>query len=129
MKQKKKKPKEASFVRKDKYQIKEGVVDLHSLKLSELKERAKDLQVDIGNVDKRNSSEIRKTIWDQSNLLESDFGEKLVSVDDDEYGKKIWKSIIGKLPFFALFQSDRSSNDGGSEIQNPNKVAIGQASK
>src|SRR5690625_7085332 len=89
MKQKKKKPKEASFVRKDKYQIKEGVVDLHSLKLSELKERAKDLQVDIGNVDKRNSSEIRKTIWDQSNLLESDFGEKLVSVDDDEYGKKI----------------------------------------
>ncbi|MBE9047799.1 ATP-binding protein [Pleurocapsales cyanobacterium LEGE 10410] len=125
----KKKPKESTYIVTPHYPTKDKVHDIHTLKIAELKKRAEQLSIDIEDVDKRNSAELRNAIWGQSNLKDEDFGEVQVSADDDEYGKKIWKSLAGYLPFYALFQSDRPSKDGDSEVQDPIKVAIGQAVK
>jgi AAA15 family ATPase/GTPase len=111
------------------YPIKEDLNDLHTLKITELRKRAGELNIDLSGVDERNSSAIRKAIWNQSNLSTEDFGFAEISADNDEYGKKIWKSLAGYLPFYALFQSDRPSTDGDNEVQDPIKVAIGQAVK
>lgn len=125
----KKTPKETTFINALRYPIKDKVNDLHTLKRSQLSTRAKDLGIDLSDVDERNSTELRNAIWNQLDLKESDFGEAFVSADNDEYGKKIWTSLSAYLPFFALFQSDRASKDGDSEVQDPIKVAIGQAVK
>lgn len=125
----KKTPKESTLIITPHYPVKDKVHDLHTLKITELRKRAEELSIDFGDVDKRNSAELRNAIWEQQGLTDKDFGEVLVSADDDEYGKKIWKSLSGYLPFYALFQSDRPSKDGDSEVQDPIKVAIGQAVK
>jgi putative ATP-dependent endonuclease of OLD family len=46
---------------------------------------------------------------------------------NDDNGKAIWAALQNYLPIFALFQSDRPSNDQDPEVQNPMKVAIEQA--
>lgn len=46
---------------------------------------------------------------------------------NDENGKAIWGALQSYMPIFALFQSDRPSNDQDPEVQNPMKVAIEQA--
>ena len=46
---------------------------------------------------------------------------------NDNNAKAIWGSLQNYLPIFALFQSDRPSNDQDPEVQNPMKVAIEQA--
>lgn len=125
----KKTPKASTYLKSNYYPQKDGVNDLHTLKITALKKRAKELKVDISDVDKRTSPEIRKAIWDQSQLSESNFGQSLIDADSDEYGKKIWKSLSYYLPYFALFKSDRASQDGDDEVQNPINFAIGQAVK
>lgn len=39
-------------------------------------------------------------------------------------GKSLWNKIEASLPIYALFQSDRPSNDSDSEVQDPMNVAI-----
>ena len=46
---------------------------------------------------------------------------------NDDNAKAIWGALQNYLPIFALFQSDRPSNDQDPEVQNPMKVAIEQA--
>ncbi|MFI5022693.1 MAG: ATP-binding protein [Alphaproteobacteria bacterium] len=46
---------------------------------------------------------------------------------NDENAKAVWGALQNYLPIFALFQSDRPSNDQDPEVQNPMKVAIKQA--
>jgi putative ATP-dependent endonuclease of the OLD family len=41
--------------------------------------------------------------------------------------KAVWSALQRYLPLFALFQSDRASNDQDPEIQNPMKLAIERA--
>ena len=41
--------------------------------------------------------------------------------------KSIWAKVEGKLPIFALFRSDRESNDGDSEAKNPLQQAVKEA--
>lgn len=43
-----------------------------------------------------------------------------------EDAKAIWDKIKNYLPVYSLFQSDRSNNDGDSEIQDPLKEAVKQ---
>ena len=43
--------------------------------------------------------------------------------------KNIWEQLEKKLPHYALFQSDRTNNDGDNEIQNPLKSAVAQIFK
>lgn len=46
---------------------------------------------------------------------------------NEENGKAIWSALQGYTPMFALFQSDRPSNDQDPEVQNPMKLAIERA--
>lgn len=46
---------------------------------------------------------------------------------NEENGKAVWSAIQGYLPIFALFQSDRPSNDQDPEVQNPMKLAVEKA--
>jgi predicted ATPase len=46
---------------------------------------------------------------------------------NDDNAKAIWGALQNYLPIYALFQSDRPSNDQDPEVQNPMKVAIEQA--
>ena len=46
---------------------------------------------------------------------------------NEENGKAIWSALKGYMPIFALFQSDRASNDQDPQVQNPLKVAVEQA--
>ncbi len=76
------------------------------------------------NCKKTENPSMRKAIYDS-------IGELNIQISDvplnAENGKKIWQSLQGYMPIFALFQSDRPSSDQDSEVQNPMKIAIEQA--
>jgi len=95
--------------------------DLLNLKNDELKEKLTALSVPDTAVDKRYNPALRKAIWDSSSDLK--LQEKLISLDKED-AKKIWTELEKRMPTFALFQSDRPSNDEDSEVQDPMKLAV-----
>lgn len=98
--------------------------DLLNLKITDLRKRAKELGVDENEYDARSSVSLRKAIWkncDDLNLNNTD-----VPVDKED-SKKIYAKLETYLPYFALFQSDRSSSDSDKEITDPMKVAVKKA--
>lgn len=101
---------------------KNGVHNLLELKEAELKKLV--IALGIEDAPQKGNSLMRKFLWAQEAELE--FSEKEVSVDKED-SKKIWGKIESHLPLFALFQSDRSSTDSDSEVQNPLKTAISTA--
>lgn len=69
---------------------------------------------------------MRRTIWNSC----GDLGIKEVAIPVNkpkEDCKRIWEQIESYLPIFALFQSDRPSQDKDKEVQNPMKAAISAA--
>jgi len=96
--------------------------DLLSLKISELKTRAKDLGIDLSEEDKRVSSKIRKAI--RENINEEIKLEEIDILVDKEDTKQIWGQLNDYMPLYALFQSDRENVDQDNEVQNPMKIAI-----
>lgn len=69
---------------------------------------------------------MRKAIWNSFDDLE--LKEVAIPVSKPkEDSKRIWEQIESHLPIFALFQSDRSSQDKDKEVQNPMKAAIATA--
>lgn len=100
--------------------------DLLSLKITDLKARAKSINVDLSLVNQTISSAIRQAIWLHSN----DLSLNLSNVDlASDSGKKIWEQIQFHLPVFALFKSDRTSTDQDDEAQDPMKAAIKETIK
>jgi putative ATP-dependent endonuclease of OLD family len=101
--------------------IVEKIVDLKKL-LSNYED-----QLDIAEVKKNTSSEIRQAIYSVSSF--SDFCEIEIPIDKED-GKKIWDSLKNDLPLFFLFQSDRQNKDSDKEVQDPlraiTKTAISQ---
>ena len=100
--------------------------DLLTLKKPELIKRAKDLNVDLDDVDKRKNAPIRAAIWKHSTDLQ--LGERAVPLEQ-EGAKQIWNALSLYLPTFALFRSDRASTDQDAEAQDPLKIAIREALK
>lgn len=99
--------------------------DLHSKKITELRKIVKDEEIKCDNQAK--SAELRKAIW---NHYSQDLQMREVDIETDkEDTKSIWEQLGKNLPHYALFQSDRSNNDGDSEIQNPLKTAVAQIFK
>ena len=97
--------------------------DLHQLKISQLRTRAKSLGVDLSAVDQTISSEIRKAIWSHAqDLLKR---ESQIPIKED--AKKIWEQLKKSLPVYALFKADRPSTDQDAEAQDPMKAAIKEA--
>lgn len=111
----------ASHPTADKYQ------DLHNLKITDLKKRAKELNVSDSSVaDARASASWRKAIWASSQNLK----KLTVELDIDEFdkdSKSIQEKIFRALPIFALFRSDRESKDSDPEAKNPLQEAVKQA--
>jgi putative ATP-dependent endonuclease of OLD family len=106
--------------------INDGLSDLLRLKITDLKKRSRDLEVDLSVVDQRSNPSLRQAIRNQFEELQ--FEEKLLALND-ENAKSVWESIEKILPQYALFQADRSSNDEDSEVQNPMKYAVNEALK
>lgn len=98
-----------------------GLDDLHTLTTAKLKARAKELGVDLANVNQTINKEIRKELWSKSTALS--FQEKLIDA------KKIMPQIEKEFPVFALFKSDRPSTDQDAEAQDPMKIAAKEAIK
>ena len=69
---------------------------------------------------------MRKAIWESVDDLKIDIVDIPVSKPKED-AKRIWEQIDLYLPIFALFQSDRSSSDSDSEVQDPMKTAIATA--
>jgi len=99
----------------------ESINDLYELKITDLKNKAKTLNIDISGINKSVCSEIRHAIWNQSDDLL--LSEQHIDLNGF-YGKSIYPQIKDELPIFALFKSDRTSTDQDSEAQDPMKAAI-----
>jgi predicted ATP-dependent endonuclease of OLD family len=98
--------------------------DLLLLKRTELRARANQLGIPAGNYNANLNSSLRSTIW---NFL-ADLSLNVVSIQiDKEDTKKAWEYIEKWMPQYALFKSDRASNDNDKEITDPMKVAINSA--
>lgn len=120
------KPKQSRVFARAKHPSDEGCRDLLSLKLPELKARARQREVDLAGVNQTVKTAIRQAIWRQN----GEAALEHTDVDlDNEAGKVAWHQIQANLPVFALFKSDRGSTDQDEEAQNPMKAAIKEAVK
>lgn len=104
----------------------EGVSDLLQLKNKNLKDRAKALGVDLGDVDQKENPALRNAI--RLSVSSLDPAESLVPLNE-ENGKDIWGALSAHIPAFQLFKSDRASTDQDPEAQDPLKMAIKEAIK
>lgn len=101
----------------------EGANNLLELKEKELQTIIKQKGLDSAL---KGNPIMRKAIWKSYENLK--FEEVAISVNKPkEDSKRIWEQIESHLPIFALFQSDRSSQDKDKEVQNPMKAAISAA--
>lgn len=95
-----------------------GEGSLLSLKEKDLQKLVKSMGLDCSL---KGNPIMRKAIWDARKPLE--LVETAVDVTKGEDVKSIWLQVERYLPQFALFQSDRSSSDSDSEVQDPMKAA------
>ncbi len=95
--------------------------DLLSLTNAQLKERLKELNVPSQQVDLRSNPAMRKAIWDACSDLQ--MGEIEIPVNKED-AKRIWEQVSKLLPVYALFRSDRQSQDTDNEVQDPMKLAV-----
>ena len=104
----------------------ESIKDLLELDISKLKQRAKDMNVNLSNINQTIKSEIRHAIWKRANA--QDFLKIREIPIDKSNTKGEFKSIETKLeehmPIFALFKSDRPNLDQDAEAQDPLKLAV-----
>lgn len=101
----------------------EEVAGLLELKEKDLQKIVKDRGIEAKL---KGNPGMRRAIWDSATELNLQTVPVVVSGAKDER-KVIWDQIESHLPFFALFQSDRSSKDSDDEVQNPMKAAIAAA--
>ncbi|HHL3302546.1 TPA: ATP-binding protein [Bacillus cereus] len=74
--------------------------------------------------DLRTNHLMRKAIYSSIDL--TNLAIRRISLNRGDSGT-VWEKINPTLPIFTLFQSDRPSLDGDSEVQDPMKVAIKEA--
>ncbi len=100
-----------------------GVENLLSLKEKDLQKIIKDKDIDVPL---KGNPLMRKAIW--ASIADLNLQETEIEVSKaKEDGKEIWTKLDSYLPNYALFQSDRSSQDSDGEVQNPMKAAIQEA--
>lgn len=100
--------------------------DLLALTNTKLKQRARDLGIDLAGVNQTINTELRRTIWGSAGNLQYD--EIDLELKTEAAGR-IWDQLKKHLPIFALFKSDRPSTDQDSEAQDPMKAAVKEAIK
>ncbi len=93
-------------------------------KINELKKLCRDVGLNGNTGDGRVAADYRKDLYE---LLEAQ--EKiptLIKVDSED-AKAIYSKLSERLPYFALFMSDRPNKDSDKEVQDPLKVITKQA--
>lgn len=100
----------------------EELKDLLLLTRNDLIKRAKELDVDLSDEDKRISAKIR-------NAIRKKFSGKMefenIRIPIDKAGtRELWDKLQRYLPIYALFQSDRKNIDKDDEIQDPMNLAV-----
>lgn len=96
--------------------------DVLDKRIVDLKKLARDLPVE----DYTKKAELRKAI--RENIPDLNPTLQLIPVKKED-GKLIWDKLSSQLPLFALFKSDRASNDQDMEVQDPMRVAVEMALK
>lgn len=99
---------------------------LLTLTISDLKKKAKELNVELKPGEGTVKALIRKAIIERSDAFT--FGQKDIQIDKNE-SKTLWQQILNHLPICALFISDRSSSDQDPEAQTPMGIAVDLALK
>jgi len=92
-------------------------------KNTELKKIVSDKDIESKN--KSSNVQLRADIYDHEKINTT---ECLLEVNKED-AKSIYSSIEKLFPMYALFQSDRNSNDTDVEVANPMKLAIDAALK
>jgi predicted ATPase len=100
--------------------------DLLTLKNAELKARVKKLSIDETTLNLTINGSMRQAVRVACHPLSTE--RKLLPLDKED-AKKVWEQLKPQLPMYALFRSDRPSQDGDDEVQSPLKFAISQALK
>lgn len=100
--------------------------DLLTLKNSDLKARVKKLGIDESSVTLSVNGSMRQAIRHACQPLAT--AKNRLPLDKED-AKKVWDQLKQQLPMYALFRSDRPSQDGDEEVQSPLKFAITQALK
>lgn len=118
-------PKEAVFAAA-KHPTNADAADLLTLKNGDLKARVKKLGIDESTVNLTINGSMRHAIREACQPLTLE--RKLLPLDKED-AKKVWDQLKPQLPMYALFKSDRPSQDGDEEVQSPLKFAITQALK
>lgn len=103
------------------YPTVEHATDLHELKITALRNRMSDLQINTHEIDMRSNVTLRKAIFRSFENLRLE--QKMIPIKVEGV-KPIWENLKLHLPIFTLFQSDRTSSDGDSEVQDPMKLAV-----
>jgi len=101
----------------------DGVNNLLTLKEKDLQKIIRDKHLEVPL---KGNPSMRKAIWESCEDLKLE-ETSIPMTKGKEDAAKIWTSLSRYLPTFALFQSDRSSKDSDSEVQNPMKAAIQEA--
>jgi putative ATP-dependent endonuclease of the OLD family len=102
----------------------DGCADLLQLKRTELRARADQLRIDAESYNGNVNASIRQAI--REHIAELDLRRTQLLVDKEDT-KKVYDTIKGYLPVYALFQSDRPSRDDDREVADPMKLAVKQA--
>lgn len=100
--------------------------EVFMLKNTELKTKVKELGISSAAVNLTINGSMRQAIRDACQPLNLE--RRQLPLDKDD-AKKVWEQLKPQLPMYALFRSDRPSQDGDEEVQNPLKFAITQALK
>lgn len=97
---------------------------LIQLTQTELQRKVNTLELENGPTDLRTNHLMRKDIFNTVDL--TNMGIHGISLNKGD-SNTVWEKITPMLPIFSLFQSDRPSLDGDSEVQDPMKVAVKEA--
>lgn len=106
--------------------INADAADLLTLKNTDLKARVKKLGIVEAAASLSINGSMRQAIRDACQPLKLE--RKQLPLDKED-AKKVWDQLKQQLPMYALFRSDRPSQDGDEEVQSPLKFAITQALK
>lgn len=100
---------------------------LITLKNTQLKKLVEELNLEDDSVNLTSNVSMRNAIYKSKDSTEGlELSMQMIQLNKED-AKRIWENIQQYLPIYALFQADRPSKDGDSEVQDPMKIAVKQA--
>ncbi|AJO24444.1 ATP-binding protein [Weizmannia coagulans] len=99
---------------------------LITYKQSELKQLLNQYKLEIENFDsisKSKKADMRIALFSHLISEQTRFEEKQINIKDiQDDSLKTWDKLRDQLPYYTLFQSDRTNTDGDKEVQDPMKA-------